>query len=138
MTNCNGRTKFDCTVLAIMASLIIGITTAILRFTAIITVPVVFLWVTFGIAVLFLAVTLFSALNARRIRTDVCFGDAIPLLLLGILVTILASVILLAIEFAATSVLGAIITGVLLTAFSLIFTASACFVSCATAENCEE
>ena len=138
MTNCNCRTRFDCTTLAIIASLIIGIAAAILRYTAIITVPVVFLWVTFGIAVAFLAITLFSALMIRRIRNNRCLCDSIPFLLLGILVTILASVILLAFEFAATSVLGAIITGVLLAAFSLIFTSAACFVKCEVGECCEE
>lgn len=138
MTNCNCRTRFDCTTLAIMASLIIGIATAILRFTAVITVPVVFLWVTFGIAVLFLALTLFATLISRRARASGCLCDSVPFLLIGILVTILASVVLLAVEFAATSVLGAIITGVLLAAFSLIFTTAACFVKCEIGNCCEE
>ena len=138
MTNCNCRTRFDCTTLAIMASLVIGIATAILRFTAIITVPAVFLWVTFGIAVAYLAVVLVSATAVSRARVNDCVCNTVPLLLLGILVTILTSVILLAVEFAATSVLGAIITGALLTAFSLIFTTAACFVRCVTNVCCDE
>ncbi len=138
MTNCNCNNRFDCTTLAIMASLIIGIAAAILRFTAIITVPAVFLWVAFGIAVAYLAIVFISAIAVRSIRISDCICGITPFLLLGILVTILASVILLAVEFAATSVLGAIITGALLAAFSLIFTTAACFVRCVTNDGCDQ
>lgn len=134
MTNCNNR--FDCSVLAVTSSIIIGITTAILRFTGIITVPAAFLWVTFGIAVVYLALTLLATVTARAYRINGCVCGVLPLLLIGILVTLLTAVVLLAIPFAATSVLGALITGALLAAFTLIFATTACFIKCLA--NCDE
>ena len=134
MRNCNNR--YDCSVLAVTASIIIGITTAILRYTAIITVSTTFLWVAFGIAVGYLALALFAAVSTRAYRINCCVCEVQPLLLIGVLLTLLTSVVLLAITFAATSVLGALITGALLGAFSLIFTSAACYIKCLTA--CDE
>lgn len=137
MTNCNTcRNRFDCSVLAVTASIIIGVTTAVLRYTAIITVPAAFLWVTFGIAVAYLALALLAAVTTRAYRINGCVCDVLPLLLIGILVALLTSVVLLAITFAATSVLGALITGALLAGFSLIFASTACYIKCLTA--CDE
>ena len=125
-SRCENR---NCLVIAVAASVIIGITTAILTFIATITVGTAFLWVVFGIAVAFLAVLLI-AVGTRALRAFCCARNALSALLIGILGTILLSLVLLAIEFAATSVLGAIITGALLAFFSLIITASACIISC--------
>ncbi len=122
---CNG--KSDCAGIAIVASIIIGIITAFLTFTAVITVTPAFLWVVFGIAVVYLAIAL---IVAPSIRKTGCVCTNLPVLLTGILGTILAAVILLAVEFAATSVIGAIITGALLLFFSLIITSIACLVKC--------
>ncbi len=128
MLNCN--CKWTCVGLAIIASVIIGIVTAMLRITAVITVTPAFLWVLFGIAVVYLAVILLSAtlLHDPGRRDCICFN--LPTVLTGILGTVLTSVILLAITFAATSVIGAIITGALLFFFSLIITATTCLVKC--------
>ncbi|MBR4973641.1 MAG: hypothetical protein IKY45_04165 [Clostridia bacterium] len=135
MRNCNCNTRFDCTLLAIAASIIVGITAAILSFTAIITVSTAFLWVALGIAVVYLAILLVASVGARPFRND-CSCDSIPLILAGILLAILTALILLAIEFPATSVLSAIIIGVLIGSLALIFTASACFIKCVTAFDC--
>ena len=121
--------KSDCAALAIVASLIIGIITAFLRFTAVITVTPAFLWVILGIAVVYLAITFIKSSFMRR---SSCICNNIPVLLTGILGTILTSIVLLAIEFAATSVIGAIITGITLFFFSLIPTATACIIKCET------
>ena len=128
MFNCN--CKFNCVGLAIIASIIIGIVTAMLRITAVITVTPAFLWVLFGIAVVYLGVMLITStlLRSAGNRDCVCFN--LPAVLVGILGTVLTSVILLAITFAATSIIGAIITGALLFFFSLILTATACLVKC--------
>lgn len=128
MFNCN--CKFNCVGLAVIASIIVGIVTAMLRITAVITVTPAFLWVLFGIAVVYLGVMLLSAALLRGIGIRYCVCGNLPAVLTGILGTILTSVILLAITFAATSVIGAIITGALLFFFSLILTATACLVSC--------
>ena len=88
---CDGNR--ECVGWGVIASVIIGVITALLRITGIIATTPAFLWVVFGVAVGYLAV-------------------------------------LLAIPFAATSIVGAVLVGLLLLFFSLIFTASACLVKC--------
>lgn len=123
--------RCSCTVGAVIASLIIGVLTAILQITGVITVTTAFLWVTFGIAVVYLGVLLVAAALARRTER---MGCCTPLnaLLAGILGTILFAVVLLAVGITATSVLSAILVGLLLFFLSLIFTATACFIRCLT------
>ena len=125
--NCNCRS--DCLTFGIAAAIVVGIVTAILRFTAIITVTPVFLWVTLGIAVVYLALLLVTTL-ATRDETDLPCRKCWTLtsLLIGLLGTILLSVVLLAIPFAATSALGAVLTGLLLAFFTLFIVSSACLV----------
>ncbi len=133
-TSCGGC-RPDCTVIAVVASLIIGIITAFLRITGAITLTPAFLWVLLGIAVVYLAVTLVSAALFR----DGCCENLcriITTLLVGILGTILLSIVLLAIEFVATSVVGAILTGALLFFFFLTVNSMACNVRCFL--NCNE
>lgn len=128
MLNCN--CKFNCVGLAVIASIIVGIVTAMLRITAVITVTPDFLWVLFGIAVVYLAVLLLASAAMRGYTNRGCVCGNLPAIITGILGTVLTSVILLAITFAATSIIGAIITGALLFFFSLILTATACLVKC--------
>lgn len=128
MFNCN--CKFNCVGLAVIASIIVGIVTAMLRITAVITVTPAFLWVLFGIAVVYLAVLLIVSAVFRGYGGRSCVCMNLPAILAGILGTILTAVILLAITFEATSIIGAIITGALLFFFSLILTATACLVKC--------
>lgn len=125
MYNCNCRGKYSCVDFAVAASIIIGIIAGILRFIGTITVTPAFLWVLFGIAVVYLAVVYF-----KQDAICCCERTPITLLLIGILGTILTSVILLGITFAATSVLGAIITGALLSFFTLTIASTACVILC--------
>ena len=127
---CNNENSCSCTGFAIVASLIIGIITAFLTFTAVIAVTPAFLWVLFGIAIVYLAITLVLTTLGNERKTRNCVCSILPALLTGILGTILTSVILLGITFAATSVIGAIITGLLLAFFSLTVTETACLVQC--------
>lgn len=122
----NCSCKCDCTGISVVASIIVGIIAAFLRITGAITVTDTFLWVALGIAVVYLAVLLLT--TALR-RTNACCAP-LSAVLIGILGTILFAVILLAITFAATSVSGAVITGLLLAFSSLIFTATACLIRC--------
>lgn len=126
--NCNG--KNNCTLAAVIASVIIGIITAFLQITGVITVTPAFLWVTFGIAVVYLAVLLATASMAQGTGASACIGTALNALLIGILGTILFSVILLAVGVVATSAISAILSGLLLLFFSLTLTGSACYVKC--------
>ncbi|MBO5364213.1 MAG: hypothetical protein J6A56_01950 [Clostridia bacterium] len=87
-----------------------------------------FLWVVFGIAVVFLGATALatSATNGFGVGTCVC--TALTTLIIGSLGTILLSLVLLAVTFAATSVIGAIFAGLLLALFSLLITSVACLI----------
>lgn len=131
MASCDCNCKLGCTFIGLIASIIIGIIAAVLNFTAVITVTPAFLWVLFGIAVVYLALALVGTAHARTDnRSRPCICSALSALLTGILGTVLFSVILLGVEFAATSVLGAIFVGVLLFFFSLTVTSTACLVKC--------
>lgn len=116
---------FSCTGIALIASIAIGVLAAIFRYIALITVTPAFLWVTFGIAIGLLGISLL-----RRRDEDACECRAQAPFLVGILGTILTSVILLGISFAATSLIGAIITGALLFFFSYMIISAVCKISC--------
>lgn len=125
-----GCNRNFCVTLAIFASIILGFVAAILRITATITVTPAFLWAAGGIAIVFLALLLgiSPALKGIGIRSCVC--PILSVLFVGILGTLLASVILLAVEFAATSVVGAIITGALVLFLSLLIITVTCLIKC--------
>ena len=125
-TNCSYQT--NCTGIAVIASIVIGILAAIFRFTALVTITPAFLWVLFGIAIGYLGVTLLTSATFNPDRKSCCRN--LGTFLAGILGTILTSVILLGITFAATSVLGAIITGFLLFFFSLLIISSVGLIRC--------
>lgn len=127
------QNRLSCTAAAVIASIIIGIITAFLRITAVIAETPAFLWLAFGIAVGYLAVTLIAA--ALKRRSSCCAEVTLGAQLAGVLGTLLFSVILLAVSFAATSVVGAIITGVLLFFVSLTLTSTACLVKCLFGDN---
>ncbi|MEE1224963.1 MAG: hypothetical protein UH081_06880 [Clostridia bacterium] len=61
MTNFFCGCRNSCVALAVFASLIVGIITAVLRFTAVITLTPAFLWVLFGIAVVYLTILLITS-----------------------------------------------------------------------------
>ena len=118
-----------CVIIAVAASLILGVITAFLRITGAITLTPAFLWVLLGIAVVYLAVLLISAALFRgRCCENLC--SIITALLAGIIGTVVLSIVFLAIEFAATSVIGAILAGGLLFFFFLIVTSMACLIRC--------
>ncbi len=119
-----------CTLGAVVASIIIGIIAAFLGFTAVIAVAPAFLWTLFGIAVVYLAIVLLVSAFGAKQGSRRCICTSLPALLVGILGLILTSVILLGVSFAATSVVGAIFTGLLLAFFSLTVAQSACLAYC--------
>lgn len=126
-----------CAVLSVLAGIIAGIVTTLLSITAVIAVTPAFLWVLFGIAVGYLAITLLKADSLTSSRTKTCVCTTLGILFTGILGTILTAIILLGITFAATSITGAIITGLLLTFFTLIITATICLIKCIANCNTE-
>lgn len=122
--------KCNCTAYAVIASVIIGVLTTFLQITGVITATPVFLWVAFGIAVVYLAILVLAA--ARMDSREQCCSpcNSLAALLTGILGTILLAVILLAVGIIATSLVSAILVGVLLFFFALMITGTACFIRC--------
>ena len=118
--------SISCTGISVLVSIIIGVIAAILRYTAVITVTPAFLWVLLGISIVYLGITLFTSAFGERNRC--C--DFLNAFLTGVLGTVLTSVILLGVTFAATSIIGAIITGALLFFFSLLITTATCLIRC--------
>ncbi len=132
MNSCNSRV--NCTGIAVLVSIVIGIIAGFLTFSGILTVSTPFLWAVFAIGIVSLGLLLtLSIISGARTTWCICFSR--PLILTGILGTILTSVILLVIDIVAASVAGAIITGLLLLFFALIITTAACLVRCIT--NCD-
>ncbi len=126
--NCGCRR--DCVLGSVIASAIIGIIAAFLQITAVITVVPVFLWVALGIAVVYLGILLLTTALARRTECRPCLARSLEAVLIGILGTILFAVILLAVGIVATSVVSAILVGILAAALTLTFAGSACLVKC--------
>ena len=121
--------KPSCVTLAVIASAILGVIAAFLQITAVITATPAFLWVALGIAIVYLAVLLSTTRCCRAAIPCQCGNSALAAVLTGILGTTLTSVILLAVTFAATSIIGAILVGLLILFLSLIVSATACLVS---------
>lgn len=126
--NCNCRC--GCTATALIASAIIGVITAFLQITGIITNAPVFLWVVFGIAVAYLGVLAVVTALAGRQEGCGCLCTALNALLAGILGAILTALILLAVGIVATSVVTAVLVGLLVFFFALALTSTACLVRC--------
>ena len=131
--SCSCNRGSQCSLLAIGASAIVGIIATLLTITAVITVTPAFLWVTLGFAVVYLALGLLTSSIPGKRKKCVC--ERLRAQLTGILGTVLTSIILLGVAFAATSVLGAIIAGLLMFFFSLMITSTACLIKCK--ENCD-
>ena len=128
LSNCQCRC--NCTTLAVIASVIIGVAVALLTLTSGIAVSTPLLWAFFGIAVAFLAVLLGVFNRLRGENTYDCVCSTLVFVIAGILGTILFSLILITVDIAAASILGAIITGLLFLFFALIITTTACLVKC--------
>lgn len=124
---CRKCNKNECLIIAIAASVLVGIVTAILTATEIIILTPAFLWVVFGIAVGYLAIA-FIVTSLRRFDTPYSARSLIVAFIAGVLGTILLSLVLLAVALVQTSAIFAVLAGLLLFSFSLFITAIACIV----------
>lgn len=129
MTSMNCSCRPNCVWLTLLAGILIGIAALVLRLTAVITVTPAFLWAVLGVAVVYLPVALAIAGRGGR-----CLCNVAGVLVAGLLGTLFFGLLLLAVPFAATSVLGAIFTGLLLFFLTLPFGAIACAILCAACE----
>lgn len=126
MSNNGCKNRYNCLDIAVLASVIVGVIAGVLTFLATITLTPAFLWVIAGVAVVYLALLLFITSFSRDVTF--CKFEALRAVLFGILGTILFSVILLGVTFAATSVVGAIFAGLAVGFFALTITATACLI----------
>ncbi len=128
--NCNCKT--GCTALSVIASLISGIVALVLTITGTITISTLFAWIGFGIAVGLLIVTFlvaaFAGESERKERGCIC--KTLTTLQFGALGTILTDLVLLAVGFVATSIIGAIIYGAFIFFFVLLITSVICLARC--------
>ena len=109
MAFCGCNDRWTCPAIAVVVSALVGVVTAFLQITAVITVAPLFFQAVIAITVLLLAVTLFSAAATNDDSCHICVCRALKAQLLGILGSILTALVLLAVGFAATSTLGAAI-----------------------------
>ena len=126
--NCDCNCRCRCPVVALVLSAIIGVLTAFFQITGLITVSVAFLWVVFEIGVVSLGILVLAVAQGRRSEPSSCACSILDTLLAAILGAILLAVILLAFGITATSVLSAILVGLLLFFFWLILSSAACFI----------
>ena len=130
MADCSCNPGISCATAALIISVIVGVVAAFLQILGVITVGTAFLWVTLGIAVVYLAGLVAASALSRRTERPSCACGVLNTLLVGILGTVLLSLVLLAVGIVATSVLSAIGVGLLLFFLTLIITASTCYVRC--------
>ena len=130
------RCRCSCLLAAVIASVILGVVAAFLQITGMITVTTAFLWVAFGIAVVYLGVLLVAAALAYGDEPSGCLCATVNALLAGILGTALFAVVLLAVGIVATSILSAVLVGALLFVLSLLLTGTACLVRSLTKCGC--
>ena len=127
--NCSCGCKCSCTVAALVVSGILGVLAAFFQITGMITVTPVFLWVVLAVAAVYLGILLLTR-GAEDARRFLCACSALSGTLAGILGSLLFAAVLLAVGITATSIVSAILVGILLFFFSLIFTNAACLIRC--------
>ena len=130
MLDCNCNCRCRCNLTALIASLLIGVIAAFLRITGVLTVSTTFLWAAFIIAVVYLAVLILSMALVGGKEACACLFTNLRALVAGALGTILFALVLLLIDVASASVIGAILVGLLLFFFALLFASSACLIKC--------
>ena len=130
MTCSNCETKINCTGIAIVASLILGIIAAFLQITAVLTLTPILLASVIIIALVYLAVTLIAISLTQNSTACRTLCSVLSVLLFGILASVLFATILLIIVVPTTSVIGAILVGLLVFSFSLILLSTACLIKC--------
>lgn len=125
MEICGCKTKCDCTFFSVIVSVIVGIIVAFLNVSGTIAVPQVVLWVFFGVALAALAAAFVAGALQRREHTG-CFCSSLTTLLVGVLGTVLFSLVLILADIATGGIFGSLITGLLFAAFTLIITSVGC------------
>lgn len=125
--------RFSCTVVSVILSVVVGVIAAFLQITGVFTLTPVALVVVAAVAAVYLGALVLTALvPGRRDRSGDCCRS-LNVLLVGLLGTIFLGALLLAVGIIATSVISAILVGILIGLVSLTLLVSACLVRCLTA-----
>ena len=132
--DCNCRCR--CGLTALIASLLLGVIAAFLRITGVLNLSTTFLWAAFIVAVVYLATLILSMAVAGKREACACLCTNLRALLAGALGTILFALVLLLIDGAAASVIGAILLGVLVFFLTLMFGGAGCLIRCLA--NCRD
>ena len=125
---CNCSCRPSCSGLGVIAAAILGVLVAFLQIAGMVAISAALTGVFFAIAVGYLAVITVAAALARRTAGGCC--QSLSTVLAGILGTIALAVVLLVVDIAAGSVLGAILAGALVFFFALTVIATACYARC--------
>jgi hypothetical protein len=128
MNICGCRTKCDCAILAVIASVIAGIIATFLTFSGIITIPQFVLWIFFGVALGLLGLSLVAAPFIGKRESGTCLCASLTTFFVGIFGTVLFSLVLVLIDIAAGGIFASILTGLLFGLFTLTITSAACIV----------
>ena len=130
MCNCNWR--FNCTLTAVITAVIAGVVAAFLQILGIVTLTTAFVVGALITGAAYLSIGVVAAANLRRSDTrSCCVCRTLNTALVGVLGTILTSLVLLAVGITATSVFSAVLVGLLFFFLWLTVAASACFIRCA-------
>ncbi len=123
--------KFNCSGIAVIASIIVGVIAAFLTFSGNIAISTYLLWAFFGIGLSFLALTL-TVMGLKDYDCTECICPPLVTMLAGVFGTIAMSLVLLLVDVAVATVVGAILYGLLFLFFTLLITSVACIIKCFT------
>ena len=124
--NCCCNCRPGCSGLAVIAATIVGVLAAFLQISGVIALSTLLIGGFLGIAVVYLAVvTVAAALSGN---SNCC--QSLRTALSGALGTIALAVVLLVVDVAAGSVIGALLVGALLFFVTLLLVATACYARC--------
>ena len=126
MNCCPCRNYCNCTIAALVLSVVLGIVAAFLQISGTIAVTAAFLWVALGIGVVYLGVSLIASAMARCAEGTTCKCAALTAQLLGALATALVALVLLGVGIVATSVVSALLVGLLVASLVLTLASTAC------------
>lgn len=126
MTLCN--CKCSCTIFSAIASLIIGVIAAFLQITGTITITPAFLWVAAGVSAAYLWILVLAASFQQQCPRCNCSCISLNTVLIGALGSIFFAVVLLAVGIVATSIISAILVGLLFLFLSLLISSTACLI----------
>lgn len=134
MAFCNCYCKDNCTAVAIVVALIVGIVAAFAQVMGAIAVSTVFLWAVLGGAAVYLLALVAAAAVGRAAGFNRCCR-ALAAILVGVLGAIALSAALLLFDIGAGAGF-AVLVGIWAFFVALTLTASACYVRCSA--NCED